>query len=37
MADECVDELRKIGYTETKIIGEVLEQSEKLEPITIKI
>ena len=36
-ADDCVDELKKIGYTETKIIGQVLEQSEKLEPITIKI
>ena len=36
-ANECVDELRKIGYTETRIIGEVLKQSEKLEPITIKI
>ena len=36
-ATTCVDSLRKLGYASTAIIGEVLDQSEKLEPITVKL
>jgi selenide,water dikinase len=36
-AAACVDSLRKLGYASTVIIGEVLDQSEKLEPITVNL
>jgi selenide,water dikinase len=34
-AEECFNSLIKLGYTETRIIGEVKQQSDQLEPITI--
>ena len=36
-ADACVMVLKELGYARTVIIGEVLEQSERLEPITVKV
>jgi len=36
-ADACVVALKELGYARAKIIGEVLEQSERLEPITVKV
>ena len=35
-ADACVEELRKLGYTRTEIIGTVLPGSERLEPIRLR-
>ena len=35
-ADACVEELRKLGYTRTEIIGTVLPESERLEPIRLR-
>ena len=34
-ASDCVEELRKLGYKETAIIGRVMPGSDHLEPITI--
>ena len=36
-AAACVDSLKKLGYASTVIIGKVLDQSEKLEPITVNL
>lgn len=36
-ADACVAKLIELGYARTMIVGEVLEQSDRLEPITVKI
>ena len=34
-AHACLDELRKLGYTQTAIIGKVLQESDRLEPIKL--
>ncbi|MAL61388.1 MAG: hypothetical protein CL563_00100, partial [Alphaproteobacteria bacterium] len=36
-ADICVEKLKGLGYRCTTIIGEVLEQSDRLEPITVRL
>ena len=36
-ADACVAGLIELGYARTMIVGEVLEQSERLEPITVRV
>ncbi|PPR12282.1 MAG: Selenide, water dikinase [Alphaproteobacteria bacterium MarineAlpha11_Bin1] len=36
-ADACVNKLKELGYSRTTIIGEVVEKSENLEPITVQI
>jgi len=36
-AEECVKELKTLGYAGTKIIGTVLPQSNQLEPITVLV
>ena len=36
-ADACVAKLIELGYARTMIVGEVLEQSERLEPITVRV
>ena len=36
-ADACVSRLIELGYARTMIVGEVLEQSERLEPITVRV
>lgn len=36
-ADACVARLIELGYARTMIVGEVLEQSERLEPITVRV
>ena len=36
-ADACVAKLIELGYARTMIVGEVREQSDRLEPITVKI
>ncbi len=36
-ADACVVKLKELGYGRTMIVGTVLEQSDRLEPITVKI
>ena len=34
-AEACVDELRRLGYERTAIIGAVRPQSNQLEPVTV--
>lgn len=36
-AEACIEALRDMGYLRTSIIGSVLPQSNKLEPITVKV
>jgi selenide,water dikinase len=36
-ADECVAALKSLGYERTMIVGEVLPQSDALEPITVRV
>jgi len=36
-AEDCVKALIALGYNRTAIVGEVTEQSDRLEPITIQI
>jgi selenide,water dikinase len=36
-AEACVAALKELGYTETRIVGEVLPQSDRLEPITVRV
>ena len=36
-ADACVAALQKLGYARTMIVGEVREESDRLEPITVKV
>ena len=36
-ADACVEKLKELGYGRTMIVGEVLEQSDRLEPITVRV
>ena len=36
-ADACVAKLIELGYTRTMIVGEVKEQSDRLEPITVRV
>ncbi|MBK20068.1 MAG: selenide, water dikinase SelD [Rhodospirillaceae bacterium] len=36
-AEHCVAALKELDYAETKIVGEVLEQSDRLEPIMIRV
>jgi selenide, water dikinase len=36
-ADACVAKLKELGYARTMIVGEVKEQSDRLEPITVKV
>ena len=36
-ADACVARLIELGYARTMIVGEVLERSERLEPITVRV
>ena len=36
-ADACVARLKELGYARTMIVGEVLEQSDRLEPITVRV
>ena len=36
-ADACVARLIELGYARTMIVGEVKEQSDRLEPITVKV
>lgn len=36
-ADACVAKLKELGYVRTMIVGEVKEQSDRLEPITVRI
>ena len=36
-ADACVVKLKELGYGSTMIVGTVLEKSDRLEPITVKI
>jgi len=36
-AEACVAALKALGYERTMIVGEVLEQSDRLEPITVRI
>ncbi len=36
-ADACVAALKEFGYLRTMIVGEVLEQSDRLEPITVRV
>jgi len=36
-ADDCVTALKEMGYARTMIVGEVLEQSDRLEPITVRV
>lgn len=36
-ADACVARLIELGYARTMIVGEVLEQSDRLEPITVRV
>ena len=37
LADGCVAELKKLGYPHTAVIGEIMLQSDHLEPIVVKI
>ena len=36
-ADACVAKLKEMGYARTMIVGEVLDQSDRLEPITVRV
>ena len=36
-ADACVAKLKELGYDRTMIVGEVLDQSDRLEPITVRV
>ena len=36
-ADDCVAALKALGYARTMIVGEVLPQSDALEPITVRV
>lgn len=36
-AGDCVAALKALGYTQTAIVGTVLPQSDRLEPITVKV
>jgi selenide,water dikinase len=36
-ADACVARLKELGYARTMIVGKVLEQSDRLEPITVRV
>lgn len=36
-ADACVARLIELGYARTMIVGEVKEQSDRLEPVTVKV
>ena len=36
-AEQCVRTLRSLGYDRAAIVGEILPQSERLEPITISV
>lgn len=36
-ADACVAKLIELGYARTMIVGEVKEQSDRLEPITVRV
>ena len=36
-ADACVAALIALGYAQTRIVGEVTEQSDRLEPITVRV
>ena len=36
-ADDCVAALKALGYERTMIVGEVLPQSDRLEPITVRV
>ena len=36
-ADACVARLKELGYERTMIVGEVKGQSDRLEPITVRV
>ena len=36
-AEACVARLKELGYARTMIVGEVLPQSDRLEPITVRV
>jgi selenide, water dikinase len=36
-AEACVTALKELGYARTMIVGQVLEQSDALEPITVRV
>lgn len=36
-AEACVAKLKELGYARTMIVGEVREQSDRLEPITVRV
>ena len=36
-ADDCITALKELGYLQSMIVGNVLEQSDRLEPITVRV
>ena len=36
-ADDCIMALKELGYLQSTIVGNVLEQSDRLEPITVRV
>ena len=36
-ADDCITALKELGYFQSAIVGNVLEQSDRLEPITVRV